>query len=75
MLFRSYQDIYGSFYFWRTYEGHEIDWVEEREGKLFGYEFKWAEERKDKAPKDWHGTYDNAEYKIINTENYHDFIL
>lgn len=70
-----YQDIYGSFYFWRTYEGHEIDWVEEREGKLFGYEFKWAEKRKDKAPKDWHGTYDNAEYKIINVENYQDFIL
>ena len=71
----AYQDIYGSFYFWRTYEGHEIDWVEEREGKLFGYEFKWAEKRKDKAPKDWQGTYDNAEYKIINTENYQDFIL
>lgn len=71
----AYQDLYGSFYFWRTYEGHEIDWVEERDGRLFGYEFKWSEKRKDKAPRDWLGTYDNAEYKIINTENYLDFIL
>lgn len=71
----AYQDLYGSFYFWRTYEGHEIDWVEERDGRLFGYEFKWSEKRKDKAPKDWLGTYANAEYKIINTENYLDFIL
>ncbi len=70
----AYQDIYGSFYFWRTYEGHELDWVEERGGRLFGYEFKWAEKRKDKAPKDWLGTYENAEYQIINTENYQDFI-
>ena len=32
-----------------------------KKGKLFGYEFKWTEKRKDKAPKDWHGTYDNAD--------------
>lgn len=29
-------------YFWRTYSQKEIDLVEEREGKLFGYEMKWG---------------------------------
>ena len=28
-------------YFWRTYDQQELDWLEEREGKLYGYEFKW----------------------------------
>ena len=39
---RQYQKIYASMYFWRTYSGQEIDLVEEREGKLFGYEIKWS---------------------------------
>jgi len=71
----AYQNIYGSLYFWRTYDGQEIDLVEEREGKLFGYEFKWSEKQKMKEPKDWCKTYDNAEFKIINRENYLEFIL
>ena len=28
-------------YFWRTYDQKEIDWIEEREGSLYGFEFKW----------------------------------
>ena len=71
----SYQDIYGTFYFWRTYDGQEIYLVEEREGKLFGYEFKWSDKRKEKAPKDWFKNYDNAEFEVISRSNYLDFIL
>lgn len=61
-------------YFWRTYDGQEIDLVEERNGKLFGFEIKWSPKAKAKAPKDWLGKYKNAQYKIINQENYLDFI-
>ena len=39
---RAYQDISANQYFWRTWEQQEIDFVEEREGKLFGYEFSWS---------------------------------
>lgn len=69
------QDIYGTFYFWRTYDGQEIDLVEEREGKLFGYEFKWSDKKKEKVPKDWLISYDNAEFEVISRSNYLDFIL
>lgn len=34
-----------SFYFWRTYTQKEIDLIEEREGKLFGYECKYSEKK------------------------------
>lgn len=70
-----YKGIDTNVYFWRTWDKKEIDLVEEREGKLFGYEFKWSEKNKTKAPKDWLETYDNAEYKVVNKDNYLDFIL
>ena len=71
---QEYQPIFSNNYFWRTYDQKEIDWVEEREGKLFGYEIKWGN-KKYKEPKLWKETYSNAEFKIINRDNYLDFIL
>ena len=38
---QSYQKLYSNNYFWRTYDRQEIDLIEERDGKLFGFEFKW----------------------------------
>lgn len=70
---QDYQKIYSNNYFWKIWDGKEIDWVEEREGKLFGYEIKWGKESK-KPPKDWLLTYKNAGYEIINKENYLGFI-
>jgi len=61
-------------YFWRTYDRKEIDLIEERGGKLYGYEFKWSERKKVKPPKDWLGTYDNASFEVITPENYLEFI-
>lgn len=71
----AYRNIYGSLYFWRTYDGQEVDLVEEREGKLYGYEFRWSARGKEKAPKDWLKTYTNSEFRIINRENYTEFVL
>ena len=71
----AYQNFPGSFYFWRTYGGQEIDFVEEREGRLFGYELKWAEKKESKAPKDWTTAYSNSSFKTIHQGNYFDFVL
>ena len=71
----AYLELYGAFYFWRTYAGQEIDWVEEREGRLLGYEFKWSEKKRGKQPKDWFKTYSNADFQTINRENYMEFIV
>ncbi len=70
---RKYMNIFANQYFWRTYDKKEIDLVEERDGKLFGYEIKWGN-KIIKPPKEWLEKYDNSEYKIINRENYLDFI-
>jgi uncharacterized protein len=71
----AYGDIYGSFYFWRTYGGQELDLVEEKEGKLSGYEFKWSDRKKNKPPADWLKGYENAIFTMINRQNYLDFVL
>lgn len=70
---QAYAPIFSNNYFWRTYDQKEIDWVEERGGKLFGYEIKWNA-KKHKEPKLWRETYKNAEFKTINRDNYLDFI-
>jgi len=60
-------------YFWRTYKQQEIDWVEEREGSLFGYEFKWNED-KVKIPTQWKNAYPNASFEVINKDNFEKFL-
>ncbi len=70
---QEYKKIYTNNYFWRTYDQKEIDWVEERDGKLFGYEIKWGD-KKVSAPKDWLETYDKASFKVINRDNYLEFV-
>ncbi len=37
---QKYSGIISNNYFWRTYDKKEVDWVEERNGKLSGYEIK-----------------------------------
>ena len=61
-------------YFWRTRQQQEVDYVEEKNGKFFGYEFKWNERRKVKFPKTFTEAY-NANNLIINRSNFRDFIL
>ncbi len=60
-------------YFWRTYTKQELDFVEEREGRLFGYEIKWGKS-KAKPPKEWLSAYPEASFELINRENYLKFI-
>lgn len=60
-------------YFWRTYAKQELDFVEEREGRLFGYEIKWGK-AKSRKPKEWLSAYPEASCELINRENYLKFI-
>ena len=71
---RSYNNIYGSSYFWRTYAQHEIDLIEDRDGSLFAYECKWSETKKKNPPKEWQEQYPTAEYETITPNNYLEFM-
>lgn len=60
-------------YFWRTYSGTEIDYVEETDTGLAGYEIKLNKD-KFRIPKAWKTEY-NGELKLINRKFYLDFLL
>jgi hypothetical protein len=71
MKSNEYEGRHVSKFFWRTYDGAEIDYIEKYADSLDGYEFKWSKERN--APKTWF-EYPNATYKLINKENYKEFL-
>jgi hypothetical protein len=71
---RSYTGIYGTFHFWRTYDGKEIDYVEERDGGLFGFECKWSGGRRVKPPAKWLASYPEATFALVTPDNYLDFV-
>lgn len=70
---QEYQKLRSRNFFWRTYDQKELDWVEEREGQIFGFEFKWGS-AKPSAPKLWTETYPEASYECIHPNNYLDWI-
>jgi predicted AAA+ superfamily ATPase len=69
---QEYKRILSNVYFWRTYQQHEIDLVEERDGKLYGFEFKWTKEAK--PPKLWLETYPGSEHQFVNRDNFLTFV-
>jgi predicted AAA+ superfamily ATPase len=71
LKYRKVNSIHATQYFWRTYDGAEIDLIEQMKGELFGYEFKWGRERT--SPRSWL-EYPNSHYKLINRENFIDFL-
>jgi len=73
LKYQEYKRISSNNYFWRTYEQQEIDWVEERDGSLFGYEFKWKEE-KVKIPTQWKSAYPDASFELININNFSEWL-
>ena len=71
---QEYARILSNNYFWRTYERQEIDLVEERGGKLYGYEIKHGK-ASPSAPSLWKTNYPDASYQVISRQNYSDFIV
>lgn len=61
------------YYFWRTYEQAEIDWVEIESNKISAYKFKW-QKTKSYTPKAFREAY-KVKTKTISRENYLEFLL
>ncbi|TSC87388.1 MAG: AAA ATPase [Microgenomates group bacterium Gr01-1014_16] len=70
LKYQKYKPLYANNYFWRTWDQKEIDFLEEREGKLFGYEFKYSISNTPPAPSLFNSTYPNSSYQVINPKNY-----
>ena len=69
-----YKQSLAHMYFWRTKQQQEVDFVEEYNGKIFGYEFKWNKKRTNKLPKTFTETY-NAKSTVIDKSNFREFVI
>ncbi|HEY5123000.1 MAG TPA: DUF4143 domain-containing protein [Ignavibacteria bacterium] len=73
MKYLSYEQKYINYYFWRTYDKQEIDWIEESDGRLSAYEIKLSAAKKH-APSAWRNAYPESTFTTINKENHIKFI-
>lgn len=70
----SYTNRAVNYYFWRTYDQQELDWVEEENGELRGYEFKWNPGKRAKSPGGWVRAYPEAQFQVIHPVNYLEWV-
>lgn len=58
-----------NYYFWRTYDGAEIDLIEESNGNLELFEFKWRNKSNVKVPASFEVKYGKNDFNVISNEN------
>jgi len=75
LKYLSNNSIYRNSYFWRTYDGQEIDLVEEGEGKLLRLEVKYSPKAKLKKKNLFAGIYENSSIELINKDNYLNYLI
>ena len=73
MKYREYRRIEANQYFWRTYDGSEVDLVEEREGRLYGYEFRWKPRERPRSLSKWN-EYKGSSYQVVTPSDLKGFI-
>lgn len=72
--FNLYNNTDAKYYFWRTKQQQEIDFIEERNGILSAYEFKWNIKAKLNISETFTKNYKINQIGLITPANYTDFI-
>lgn len=71
----NYSGKWVNYWFWRTKEQKEIDFIEESDGKIMAYEFKWNPKTKVKKPKQFEEAYKNSTFEIIDQTNFDSWLI
>lgn len=61
-------------YFWRTTQKQEIDYIEEKDGKLTACEFKWNPKKKSRVASTFMSAYPESIVRTINPENFYQYL-
>lgn len=69
----NYKNIYNDYFFWRTYDGQEIDLLEIKNAGIQAFECKW-QAKNVKPPAAFSKGYPTAKFDVITKENYLDWI-
>ncbi len=71
--YNSYRMYQPQYFFWRTYDGQEIDLLELNNGEIQALESKWKD-GKVKIPSAFGKAYSTANFSILTRDNYLDWI-
>ena len=74
LKFSEYNRIYSNKFFWRTKQQQEIDYIEERDGKMWAYEFKYSPNKNPRLSKTFQAAYPQNEFEAIHPKNYVGFL-
>ncbi|MGM0650899.1 MAG: ATP-binding protein [Bacteroidota bacterium] len=74
MKYVRYVDFFRQLYFWRTYDGSEIDLIEQTDEKIYAFDFKFGKHKKHRFSKSFVDTYKPKQTKTINPDTIHDFL-
>lgn len=61
-------------YFWRSTQQKEIDYIEEKDGRISAYEFKWNSKRKTAFPRTFTDQYHPDIAEVITPGNFEQFV-
>lgn len=73
--FLHYSNAWTNYWFWRTKEQKEIDFIEEADGIIKAFEFKWNPDAKYKTPSLFLDNYTGSTFEIIHRDNVESFLL
>ncbi len=71
----NYSQKWTNYWYWRTKEQKEIDWVEDANGQLTAYEIKWNAAAKIKSPRLFLEGYPGSNFKVITPQNIDEFLM
>lgn len=71
----SYHNSIAQYWFWRTQQQKEIDYLEEENGQLNAYEFKWNDKKSaTRVPESFAKAYPDASFHVVTPKNADEFL-
>lgn len=64
-----------NYYFWRTHQKQEIDYIEDRENELQAFEISFVPNSKKKIPRTFIDNYPDAKTSVIDKSNFNSFLV
>jgi len=74
MKYLRYNEMTAHSYFWRTTQQQEIDYIEERNGKIYAYEFKWNDLKTHRIAKTFSDAYHPESFEVISLKTIESFL-
>ncbi|MDW7730775.1 MAG: ATP-binding protein [Bacillota bacterium] len=74
LKYLQFQEKKRNLWFWRTHDGKEIDYIEEYDGRFYGFELKWNKGKTKKSTIDsFRSSYGETPITTISRANYFEF--